>query len=1368
MATTYTWNNVSGGDFSTAGDWTPAGGPPTTGDTADLVALTGAYTVTEDTGATIASIETAASRILSITSGAFTVTAGTGGGANAGTISVGDNTTFNAGGTFDNTGSISLVSQGNNTNLVVAAGGLTLSGAGSVTLDDRSNNRIYGATAASTLTNTNDTISGAGQFGVGGLTLINQAAGVIDATGASNALVLSMGAGKVTNSGLIESTGAAGLTIQSTTVDGSGGGTIQANTGSAVSLASATLIGGTLKTVGTGAIQTTDTGSMLDGSTSTVNNQGTLNINDNTRLTIQGVINNTGSINLVSQGNNTDLQITATNATLQGAGTVTLDDRSNNRIYGATAASTLTNVNDTISGAGQFGIGQLTLINQASGVIDATGVSNALVLNTGAQKVTNSGLIEATGVGGLTITGGTTINDSTGGVIQAVGSNVKVLLFGSTIIGGTLKSSSGGEIVTNGGTNLLDAITAAKQPVTNQANLVVADNTALRIQGAINNSSGGTITLSSQGNNTDLVVTALNASIAGDTVTLDDRTNNRIYGTITGKVGHQKVSSLTVKAKTIIAGAGQFGVGQLKLTNAGTIDATGSNALVLRTGGVTGANVVKNTGLLESTNPGALGAVGGLVIVSTNILAGSIKGVIEANGAHTHVDLQSATITGGILKTLAGGVIQTTDTGSLLDGSTLFPSSAPNVVNNQGTLNINDNTRLSIQGVINNTGSINLVSQGNNTDLEITATNATLQGAGTVALDDRSNNRIFGNTAGSTLTNVNDTISGSGQFGAGQLTLVNQASGVINATGASNALVLNTGAQKVTNAGLIEATGAQGLTIQSTTVDGSSGGVIQANTGSVVDLATATLFGGTLKIAGTGVFQTTDTGSLLDGSTSTVNNQGTLNILDNTQLSIQGTINNTGAIDLNSQGNNTNLVVTATNATLQGAGAVTLDDRTNNRVFGATGASTLTNVNDTISGSGQLGAGQLTLVNQASGVIDATGASNALVLNTGSSKVTNGGLLEATGAAGLTIQSTTVDGSSGGVIQANTGSVVDLASADLFGGTLKIAGTGVFQTTDGGSLLDGSTSTVNNQGTLNILDNTQLSIQGKINNTGAINLNSQGNNTNLVVTATNATLQGSGTVTLDDRTNNRILGSTAASTLTNVNDTISGAGQIGAGQMTFVNQGTVNATGTNALTLNTGANAITNSGTLEATGAGGMTVSSALTNNGTLKANGGTLDVTAAVSGTGSATIVSGTLQLGSTFNQNVTFSSTSGVLDLANSQGFTSGTVTGFSHTGGTSFDLRDIGFVSAGEATFSGTSSGGTLKVTDGTHTANIKLVGDYTAATWTASSDGHGGTTVVDPTPGFVSAMAGFGSSSGSGSGVIDSSSTTTNQPLLTAPR
>jgi hypothetical protein len=49
---------------------------------------------------------------------------------------------------------------------------------------------------------------------------------------------------------------------------------------------------------------------------------------------------------------------------------------------------------------------------------------------------------------------------------------------------------------------------------------------------------------------------------------------------------------------------------------------------------------------------------------------------------------------------------------------------------------------------------------------------------------------------------------------------------------------------------------------------------------------------------------------------------------------------------------------------------------------------------------------------------------------------------------------------------------------------------------------------------------------------------------------------------------------------------------------------------------------------------------------------------------------------------------------------------------------------------ATYSGDTSGGTLVVTNGAQNDSLKLVGNYTNATWTLSKDSTGGTIVVDP--------------------------------------
>jgi hypothetical protein len=102
-------------------------------------------------------------------------------------------------------------------------------------------------------------------------------------------------------------------------------------------------------------------------------------------------------------------------------------------------------------------------------------------------------------------------------------------------------------------------------------------------------------------------------------------------------------------------------------------------------------------------------------------------------------------------------------------------------------------------------------------------------------------------------------------------------------------------------------------------------------------------------------------------------------------------------------------------------------------------------------------------------------------------------------------------------------------------------------------------------------------------------------------------------------------------------------------------------------------------------------------------------------------------LELNGVSNANVTFTGTTGTLKLDQSMAFT-GNVSGL--TAADALDMSDIKFGANTTATFSGNIDGGTLAVTDGSDTAQIALLGNYTTSGWTLSSDGNGGTLVVDP--------------------------------------
>src|SRR5206468_7815063 len=170
--------------------------------------------------------------------------------------------------------------------------------------------------------------------------------------------------------------------------------------------------------------------------------------------------------------------------------------------------------------------------------------------------------------------------------------------------------------------------------------------------------------------------------------------------------------------------------------------------------------------------------------------------VITTNGTGTAV----VTLGTGMTITLVG-----VDAGALSASNFVFDEEP--VSHNPGMMTIGNGAILPIGGTIENSGTIALNSTDSESDLEILVRGATLTGGGQIMLSDNSQNVVFGGDASAVLDNVDNTISGAGQLGAGSLTLKNE--GVIAATG-SNALVLNTGANVITNTGTLAASGAGG------------------------------------------------------------------------------------------------------------------------------------------------------------------------------------------------------------------------------------------------------------------------------------------------------------------------------------------------------------------------------------------------------------------------------------------------------------------------------------------------------------------------------------------------------------------------------
>ena len=220
-----------------------------------------------------------------------------------------------------------------------------------------------------------------------------------------------------------------------------------------------------------------------------------------------------------------------------------------------------------------------------------------------------------------------------------------------------------------------------------------------------------------------------------------------------------------------------------------------------------------------------------------------------------------------------------------------------------------------------------------------------------------------------------------------------------------------------------------------------------------------------------------------------------------------GTITNSGSIQQNSGGNNTDLILGGASVTLTGGGTITMDNNTNNRIYGAAGTDVLTNVNNTIQGSGQIGAGQMGLVNQRGNhrCQSAQRADHPDEQRHDQHRHAGGdGRRQSDSAGGDTYTNT-----SGTILASGTGSAVTLTgTGPINGGTLNTASGGVIEDTSGNPTLSG----VTNKGTYQLPNDEDTQLVGTITNTGTMQLNSAGNATEL---------QANGAVNADGRRHHR-------------------------------------------------------------------------------------------------------------------------------------------------------------------------------------------------------------------------------------------------------
>jgi hypothetical protein len=342
-------------------------------------------------------------------------------------------------------------------------------------------------------------------------------------------------------------------------------------------------------------------------------------------------------------------------------------------------------------------------------------------------------------------------------------------------------------------------------------------------------------------------------------------------------------------------------------------------------------------------------------------------------------------------------------------------------------------------------------------DLLVGSGGAVLAGTGGMDLTDSADNEITGATSTSALTNDLE-FRGSGQLGAGHMELINEAGAYIASVGA-NALVINTGASTITNAGLIESEGTGGLTIASPidntgklfayssklTITGpvTGAGEVEAEAGEEVDFSgTGNVFSGDLFGAGT-LAITGGTAALAAGTSldvAKVSQSDSTVTVDVTTLAYDGGWDQTsgtlsvsagGAMNLHGTGN-------AFSGALTGAGSVGFAGGTD--VFDAEASLTIAKVTQSAGATVTIADPTLTYA----GAWDQTGgtltvSSGDKITFTGTGNIFSGTLAGA-GTIDFTGDSDTLSGTTLSVTNANvSGSTVTLTGAITLTDTLVAA-----------------------------------------------------------------------------------------------------------------------------------------------------------------------------------------------------------------------------------------------------------------------------------------------------------------------------------------
>jgi len=536
-------------------------------------------------------------------------------------------------------------------------------------------------------------------------------------------------------------------------------------------------------------------------------------------------------------------------------------------------------------------------------------------------------------------------------------------------------------------------------------------------------------------------------------------------------------------------------------------------------------------------------------------------------------------------------------------------------------------------------------------------------------------------------------------------------SGTINVDGKME--VLDQSA--VNNSGTIKLAGGGDFSGESTISNPTPHAIIEVSGGTLnveVDISNQ----GTVKVDSTAAL--TLSSATIDGGTITVTNNGTLT-LNGGAVVKNGTLGNAGQINASGTGNalDKEQITNTGGIEIAALGALTLDLLT-----------TVTNTSHTITVDET---GTLTLQGDASitggsisnsGTVDIEGTGATL----DGVAVTGGGAIAVDGAAPVTLTTLVLEDTTSitnGTLTVGPTGILSIAG-DVTLDHVGVTNQNSIEVTAGNALtLDYATTLDNSAGTVTIDGTGKLTLNhaeitgGTITDHGTIDLTGSSKiDGDAALNGGHVTIEAHQTLTLDGIT----------VTGTSFDDTASGAKiQVDGGTGDTLNLSGVGITGGG---FNVAANGLVQtSGDVKLTNA-------SVTNDGTIEVTGGKLTITGTGSVADSVANDGGTIQIdgGAVLDlnvpdtQNVSFAGTGGKLQI-DTDSF-DGSIVSLAATD--QIDLTTIGYGPGTTGTYvsNANNTGGTLTITDGTHSIALQLVGDYTNAHFAGSADSHGDTLIT----------------------------------------